>query len=41
MPAVAVSATALREQLARGEIHEELLPPGVSDYIRLHQLYQH
>lgn len=40
MPPVAVSATALREQLARGEYPEELLPPGVSGYIRRHRLYQ-
>jgi len=41
MPAVAVSATGLREQLARGEYPEELLPPGVTAYIRQHHLYQH
>ncbi len=40
MPPVAVSATGLREQLAAGEDPEELLPPGVSDYIRRHRLYQ-
>jgi nicotinate-nucleotide adenylyltransferase len=40
MPPVVVSATALRQQMARGEHHEELLPPGVSDYIRRHRLYQ-
>jgi nicotinate-nucleotide adenylyltransferase len=40
MPPVAVSATALREQLSRGECPEELLPPGVADYIRQHRLYQ-
>lgn len=40
MPPVAVSATGLRAQLARGEYPEELLPPGVSDYIRRHRLYQ-
>jgi nicotinate-nucleotide adenylyltransferase len=41
MPAVAVSATVLRQQLGRGEMPEELLPPGVSDYIRQHHLYHH
>ena len=40
MPPVAVSATALREQLSRGECPEELQPPGVADYIRQHRLYQ-
>lgn len=40
MPPVAVSATALREQLARGEYPEDLLPRGVADYIRHHRLYQ-
>lgn len=40
MPAVAVSATGLRAQLARGEMPEELLPPGIPGYIRRHQLYQ-
>jgi nicotinate-nucleotide adenylyltransferase len=40
MPPVAVSATALREQLARGEYPEDLLPPGVADYIQQHRLYQ-
>ena len=41
MPPVAVSATGLREQLSRGEYPQELLPPGVEDYIRIHRLYQH
>ena len=41
MPAVAVSATGLRAQLARGEMPEDLLPPGVPDYIRQHRLYNH
>ncbi len=40
MPAVAVSATGLRAQLARGEMPEELLPPGIPGYIRRHHLYQ-
>jgi nicotinate-nucleotide adenylyltransferase len=40
MPPVAVSATGLRAQLARGEYPDELLPPGVADYIRRHRLYQ-
>ena len=40
MPAVAVSATGLREQLSRGDYPEDLLPPGVADYIKLHHLYQ-
>jgi nicotinate-nucleotide adenylyltransferase len=40
MPPIAVSATGLREQLSRGEYPEELLPPGVADYIRQHRLYQ-
>jgi nicotinate-nucleotide adenylyltransferase len=40
MPPIAVSATALRKQLARGEYPRDLLPPGVADYIRQHRLYQ-
>jgi nicotinate-nucleotide adenylyltransferase len=40
MPPVAVSATGLRRQLARGEFPEALLPAGVADYIRRHQLYR-
>lgn len=40
MPPVAVSATGLREQLARGEYPDELLPAGVSDYIKRHHLYR-
>jgi nicotinate-nucleotide adenylyltransferase len=40
MPPVAVSATGLRGQLARGEFPEELLPEGVADYIRQHHLYR-
>lgn len=39
MPAVAVSATGLRNQLARGEDPGELLPAGVFDYIRTNHLY--
>ncbi len=39
MPAIAVSATGIRGQLARGEDPGELLPPGVLDYIRRHRLY--
>jgi nicotinate-nucleotide adenylyltransferase len=41
MPAIAVSGTGLRAQLARGEMPEDLLPPGVPDYIRRHHLYNH
>ena len=41
MPPVAVSATGVRAQLARGDMPEELLPPGVPDYIRRHHLYNH
>jgi nicotinate-nucleotide adenylyltransferase len=41
MPAVAVSATGLRAQLARGEMPEQLLPPGVPEYIRRHHLYDY
>lgn len=41
MPPVAVSATALRRQVAGGVYPQELLPPGVADYIRLHRLYEH
>ncbi len=40
MPAVAVSATALRAQLARGERPDGLSPPAVLDYIDLHRLYR-
>ncbi len=40
MPPVAVSATALREQLARGEMPRELLPPGVPEYIASRSLYR-
>jgi len=39
MPSIAVSATGIRQQLARGEDPGELLPPGVLDYIRRHRLY--
>jgi len=40
MPAVAVSATALRAQLARGERPDGLSPPAVLDYIGSNRLYQ-
>lgn len=40
MPPVPVSATALRERLARGERPLELLPAGVLDYIERHRLYR-
>ncbi len=40
MPAVPVSASALREQLARGERPADLLPSGVLDYIDQHRLYR-
>lgn len=40
MPPVPVSATALREALARGERPAELLPAPVLDYIDRHHLYQ-
>jgi nicotinate-nucleotide adenylyltransferase len=40
MPPVAVSATGLRAQLARGDVPRELLPPGVADYIARHGLYR-
>jgi nicotinate-nucleotide adenylyltransferase len=40
MPPVAVSATVLRLQLARGEMPRELLPPGVAEYIASHGLYR-
>lgn len=40
MPPVPVSATALRERLARGERPAELLPPAVLDYIERHRLYR-
>lgn len=40
MPPVAVSASALRAQLARGERPLELLPPGVLAYIDRHRLYR-
>ena len=39
MPAVAVSATALRAQLGRGERPVGLSPPAVLDYIETHRLY--
>lgn len=39
MAAIAVSATGIRQQLARGEDPGALLPPGVLDYIRHHRLY--
>jgi len=41
MPPIAVSATGLREQLSRGEYPDELLPPGVPEYIRQHHLYRY
>jgi nicotinate-nucleotide adenylyltransferase len=40
MPPVAVSATALRAQLGRGERPAELLPAPVLDYIESHSLYR-
>lgn len=40
MPPVPVSASALREQLARGERPHDLLPPGVLDYIESRRLYR-
>jgi nicotinate-nucleotide adenylyltransferase len=40
MPPVAVSATALRAQLGRGERPAELLPARVLDYIESHSLYR-
>ena len=40
MPMVAVSATALRAQLERGERPAELLPPAVLDYIARKGLYR-
>ena len=40
MPAVAVSATALRAQLGRGEPADGLSPPAVLDYIRSTGLYR-
>lgn len=40
MPAVAVSASGIRQQLLRGEDPGELLPPGVFDYLRRHRLYE-
>ncbi|HWS75788.1 MAG TPA: nicotinate-nucleotide adenylyltransferase [Quisquiliibacterium sp.] len=39
MPAVPVSATALRAQLARGERPDGLVPSAVLDYIESRQLY--
>ena len=39
MPAVPVSATRLREDLAAGRPVDGLLPPGVHDYIIEHHLY--
>ncbi len=39
MPPVPVSATVLRERLARGERPEELVPRPVLDYIDSHRLY--
>lgn len=40
MPAVPVSATALRAQLARGERPDGLSPPAVLDYIETNGLYR-
>ena len=40
MPAVAVSSTGLRAQLARGERPDGLSPPAVLDYIDSHRLYR-
>jgi len=40
MPPVPVSATALRQALARGERPAELLPAGVLDYIETNHLYR-
>jgi nicotinate-nucleotide adenylyltransferase len=38
--AVDVSATEIRNALARGETADTLLPPGVLDYIKQHHLYE-
>lgn len=40
MPAVPVSSTTLRGQLAAGETPAELLPAGVLEYIRSRRLYR-
>lgn len=40
MPPVPVSATALRESIARGDRPVELVPAPVLDYIELHRLYR-
>lgn len=40
MPAIAVSASGIRQQLLRGDDPGELLPPGVLDYLRRHRLYE-
>lgn len=38
--AVDLSSTALRQRLAHGETTDNLLPPGVADYIQQHCLYR-
>lgn len=38
---VPVSSTEIREGLREGRDLDEALPPGVADYIRLHQLYEY
>ncbi len=40
VPAVDVSATAVRERVARGESIRDLVPPAVADYIERHGLYR-
>ena len=40
MPSMQVSGSALRDRLARGERPDELLPPGVLDYIDRNWLYR-
>ncbi len=39
MPPLDISATAIRERIARGEDVSLLLPPEVLDYISSHHLY--
>jgi len=39
MPAMAITATAIRERRGRGESIDALVPPEVARYIEQHALY--
>jgi nicotinate-nucleotide adenylyltransferase len=39
MPPMPISASDIRQRAARGEDLSAMVPPGVANYIRMHQLY--